>query len=98
MRILNLRPRAYSLLILACLAVSLFCLVYPIYVIRPFRAQGVRELQAALFVLRLRPIVTGVCVLLAIVAAIRHWQLQSRRWRRIGALAATVGVCIFTVL
>ena len=98
MRTFNLRPRTYSLLILACLAVSLFCLVYPVYVIRPFRAQGVHELQAALFVLRLRPIVTGACVLLAMVAAARHWQLQPSRWRRVGALAAAVGVCLFTAL
>ena len=98
MQTFNQRPRAYSLLILACFAVALFCLVYPIYVIRPFRAQGVRELAAALLVLRFRPLVMGACAVFAIVAAVRHWQLQSRRWRRAGAIAGTAAVCIFTAL
>ena len=94
----KLRPRVYSLLILACFAVALFCLVYPVYVIRPFRAQGVRELAAALLVLRFRPIVMGACALFAIAGAVRHWQLHSSRWRRIGAIAGAAGVCIFAVL
>ena len=33
--------------LLACLGVALFCLVYPVYVIRPFRPQGVREVAGA---------------------------------------------------
>jgi hypothetical protein len=78
--------------------VSLFCLVYPVYVIRPFRAQGVRELMAALVVLQVRPLLTGACVLLAIAAAIGHWRVQPRRWRRAGAILATVAVCAFTAL
>jgi len=98
MQLLNLRPRAYSLLMLACFGVALFCLVYPVYVIRPFRHQGVRELAAALIVIRFRPFVTGVCVLVAIAAAVRHWQLQPRRWRRAGVIAGTLGVFVFTVL
>jgi len=32
------------------------------------------------------------------VAAARHWQLQPSRWRRVGSLAAAVGVCLFTAL
>ena len=98
MKTLNTRLRPDSLLILACLAVSLFCLVYPVYVIRPFRPQGVRELAAALLVFRFRPILTGACSVLAIVAAIRRWRSQPRRWPRIGALAGAAGVCIFAVL
>jgi hypothetical protein len=43
--------RARWILVLACLAVSLFCVAYPIYVTRPFRAQGARELMAALAVM-----------------------------------------------
>jgi hypothetical protein len=92
------RSRPHSLIVLACFAVALFCLAYPIYVIRPFRAQGVRELAAALLILRYRPIVTGACTLLAIVVAVRYWQLQSSRWRRLGVIAGAAGVCIFTGL
>ena len=39
----------------ACLACRLICVVYPIYVIRPFRPQGARELAVALVVSRFRP-------------------------------------------
>ena len=37
----------FILVLLACLAVSLSAVVYPMYVIRPFRTQGARELAVA---------------------------------------------------
>ena len=84
--------------VLLCIAVSAACVIYPMYVIRPFRGQGVRELAVALVVLRFRPLVTAACVLLAIVAVVRHWRVQPRRWRRAGAIAGAAGVCAFTAL
>jgi hypothetical protein len=54
----EMKRTGWILVLLACLAVSLFCVAYPIYVIRPFRAQGTRELLAALSVLRYRNAVT----------------------------------------
>ncbi len=42
--------RSRGLLLCACLLVSLICVAYPVYVIRPFRAQGVGELAAALLI------------------------------------------------
>ena len=90
--------RAYALTIVACLIVTLFCLIYPIYVIRPFRAQGVRELAMALFVVRYRPIATLACAVAALVAAARYWRLQPRRWRRIVSGAGALGVCAFAAL
>jgi hypothetical protein len=95
---LKLSARAYSFTIVACLVVVLFCLIYPVYVIQPFRAQGVRELAAALFVVRYRPLVTIACVLLAIGALIRFWPLQARRWRRIGAAVGTLAVAVFAAI
>src|SRR5271157_193952 len=77
------RPRTFALLLLACLAVSLFCVAYPIYVIRPFRHQGVQELSVALVVARFRPIVTIIAALVAILALIGYWRAQPRRWKRI---------------
>ena len=56
------RRSACWLLIAGCLAVSLFCLVYPVFVIRPFRYQGPRELAVALFVLRIRPALVAICM------------------------------------
>src|ERR1051326_564333 len=78
--------RGFALLLAGCLLVSLLCLGYPVYVIRPFRAQGVRELSAALLVLRFRPLVMGTSVVLAIVSMIRYWRLQPQRWGRAGAV------------
>jgi hypothetical protein len=92
------RLRPETIAILACLAISLFCLIYPVYVIRPFRYQGVRELAAALTVLRFRNIVMASCALGAILAAVRYWSLQPTLWRRIAAVAATAGVCFAAAL
>jgi hypothetical protein len=92
------RPRTHWLVIVACLLVSLFCLLYPIYVIRPFRPQGVRELAAALLVMRFRTIVTGACVVLALWSTVRYWRQQSRPWRRVGAVTGAMGVCALAAL
>ncbi len=72
-----------------CLAVALVCLVYPIYVIRPFRLQGTRELAAALFVVRIRPILTVLAAAGAIAALAVLWR-RGRRWPRWAAVAAAL--------
>jgi hypothetical protein len=92
------RSRAHWLVMLACALVSLLCLIYPIYVIRPFRAQGVRELAAALVVMRFRAIVIGACVVLAVWSTIRYWGQHSGIWKRIGAVLAAMGVCAIAAL
>jgi hypothetical protein len=56
------------LLLFASLAVALFFLAYPLYVIRPFRQQGARELKAALFVLHWQHIVEIACAAAAFFA------------------------------
>src|SRR5436309_289331 len=78
-------PRRLLLLLLVCAAVSLFAVLYPIYVIRPFRAQGPRELAVALAVMRWRGAVTVIAALTAIVA---YWRVQPRRWPQAVAVAA----------
>src|SRR5689334_4537075 len=77
-------------LLLTCLAVSLICVVYPIYVVRPFRAQGERELAAALVVMRFRPVVTVISALCALLAAVGYWRAQPRKWRRILAIGGAL--------
>jgi hypothetical protein len=94
----TLRPGAHTLIITASLLLALFCLIYPIYVIRPFRAQGVRELAAALVVMRFRPLGVAACVLAAIFSMVRYWRLQPRRWRRAGAVTGTLAVCASAAL
>ncbi len=64
---MTLRRSAFACLA-ACAAIALFSLVYPLYVIRPFRHQGAQELQAALFVLHWQHIVELVCAAAALVA------------------------------
>src|ERR1035438_6838035 len=77
--------RTLTLVLLACLAVSLICVVYPIYVIRPFRHQGARELAVALVVARFRPLTTVIAALTAILAVIGYWAGASSAYAAIAA-------------
>ncbi len=84
--------------LLACLAVSLFCLVFPVYVIWPFRHQGESELALALAVLRVRLAIGLACSILALVSAWRLWRTDAKRWRRVLVLVGAIAVCGFTAL
>ena len=84
--------------LLACLAVSLVLVAYPLYVIRPFRAQGARELVAALTVSRFSPLLTVISALVAVVAAIVYWRAQSAISKRLLAASAAMLVCVLAVL
>jgi len=81
-----------------CLAVSLFCVAYPLYVIRPFRAQGPHELTAALAVLRFSGVITIFSALAAIAAGIELWRQQARTRGRAIAIALAVTVCVLAAL
>jgi hypothetical protein len=78
--------------------IGLAALIYPIYVIRPFRHQGARELTIALAVLRFRPEVEVLCVAAAMVLAVWYFRAQRRWLPRIFAGLATVLVAGFGVL
>jgi hypothetical protein len=90
--------RRLALVWLLCLAVALLCVAYPIYVIRPFRAQGPQELAAALVVTRFRPVVTLLCALVALAALISYWRVQARTGWRILAIAGTGLVALLAFL
>jgi Protein of unknown function (DUF3179) len=96
------RPERFSAkwaaLLLVCLAVSLFLLIYPIYVIRPFRHQGATELRVALAVMGFRPIVMAAAVALAVIATVQYWRARTGRWRRALAALATVATLAFAAL
>ena len=83
--------RRFWLWFLICFAVALACLVYPVYVIRPFRAQHPRELMVALAVLQYRPAVMAICWLFSVALLIRAW----RPWR-LAALVALTGVALLS--
>ena len=90
--------RTCVFVIAGSLALSLFCLIYPVYVIRPFRHQGVGELAAALATLRFRPLAMALSIAVALVAAIRYWHGETRMWRRIVAALGVAAVCLFAGL
>jgi uncharacterized membrane protein YozB (DUF420 family) len=93
------RPRRFlSLALAACLVVSLTCVVYPIYVIRPFRAQGMRELAAALVVTRFRPLVTVISAVAALAAVLLYWRGPVRWWHRVLSVACAGFVCVLAFL
>jgi Protein of unknown function (DUF3179) len=90
--------RTFTLVLLACLAVSLICVAYPIYVIRPFRHQGARELALALVVIRFRPVITVITAMAAIVSLIGSWRAQPLKWSRVLPVAGAALVIVLTFL
>jgi len=92
------RRTRWTLVLLASLIVSLILVAYPIYVIRPFRAQGARELLVALAISRIRPAATVVAALIAVWAAFAYWRTHTRMAGRIFAVAGAVLVCVLAGL
>ena len=88
----------WILVLLACVVVSLICVGYPMYVIRPFRAQGARELAAALVVSRFRPFITVWSAIASLVAAVGYWRVQANKWRRALGVAGAGFVCLLAFL
>jgi len=77
------RVKAMSLvLVIGSFLIAFACVAYPMYVIRPFRYQGPRELAAALSILQVRPIVEVICCLLSLGALILYGKAQPGRTGR----------------
>jgi hypothetical protein len=90
--------RAFLICVLLCFVVAVAALLYPVYVIRPFRAQGPRELLAALAVLRYRAVVMILCGLSSLAALAWYWNREARRFRRAGAAACVIAVAVVAAL
>jgi len=73
-------------------------LIYPLYVIRPFRHQGARELMAALAVMRYRPAGVAFAAVAMLAAFAWYWRLECRQWRRFFAALCVVNVCAAAAL
>jgi len=84
----------FVLLWLLAGAVAWGLLIYPIYVIRPFRHQGARELLTALAVIRFRAIGMAIAVAGALAAAVWYWRVERRKLRR---FFSAVGVALVAV-
>jgi hypothetical protein len=67
-------------------------------VIRPFRHQGVQELQAALFVLRFRPAIVILCVAASSAALLFYWRTRPRLLWRVIAGFSVLSVAAFAAL
>jgi hypothetical protein len=77
------RIHPFWLCFFVCFLATVALLVYPVYVIRPFRAQQPRELMIALAVLRYRPFAMALFFLASMAMLIRNW----RPWRTLGVAA-----------
>jgi hypothetical protein len=73
-------------------------IVYPIYVIRPFRHQGPRELLVALAVIRYRTIPMALCLAGALAAAVWYWRIERRKLRRVFSAAGVAVVAVAALL
>lgn len=78
-------------------AVAFACAAYPMYVIRPFRAQGAVELAAALAVARWGFPMAGLCAVAGVASA---WGLSGggRWWSGVVAVAGALLTCGFAAL
>lgn len=80
----------FSIVLGACFIVALGAVAYPLYVIRPFRPQGVHELAAALVMLRIRPWIEILSVVTCVIALAWYLTHQSRILHRTLAVVATL--------
>jgi Protein of unknown function (DUF3179) len=96
---MRLKPgRAFLICFLLCLLVAVAALAYPLYVIRPFRHQGPRELMVALAVWRYRPAVMILCALASFAAVVWYWGQEQRWLHRTGSVLGLVAVSAVAVL
>jgi hypothetical protein len=96
---MRLKPgRAFLICFLLCFLIAVAALVYPLYVIRPFRHQGPRELMVALAVWRYRPVVMILCALASFAAVARYWGREQRWLRRIGSAVCLAAISAVAVL
>lgn len=84
--------RRFLLYLVPCFVASFFLLVYPVYVIRPFRAQGARELSAALATVRCRAPLMVAFAVVAFAALVWYWRRERRWLRRMTSAAAALAV------
>jgi hypothetical protein len=91
------RTLAFGAIFVSLLASGVF-LGYPLYVIRPFRHQGPRELAVALAFLQARPWIELASVVCALLALALLWPRETSRRTRSWAAAGAILVCVFAVL
>jgi Protein of unknown function (DUF3179) len=83
------KTKYYLALVSVFAAVSAACIVIPMFVIRPFRPQGARELEIALAVRHAGPWISGLCAAVVLLVLLRAWKAT-----RIGARVAMAGLLL----
>jgi len=79
------------LVLSAVAAVAAFaCFAYPMFVIRPFRHQGAKELVLALAVKQAAPVATILCAAIAVICLTAFWRRYATGRRVLAALFAVV--------
>ena len=76
----------------ACALISLLCFAVPMYVIRPFRPQGPYEFPVAMAVRQAGPVISALCVVVAIAVLIRAWPRTHAGSRTILTLCALLAI------
>jgi hypothetical protein len=76
---------------------AFFSFAFPMYVIRPFRVQGARELAIALVVRRVGPPLAILCAIASLTAVILLWR-KSRWFGRAGAILTSLLTIAFAWL
>jgi uncharacterized membrane protein len=85
------RAPRFAFILFALLAlVSLACFAYPLYVIRPFRYQGAKELQLALFIARIGPWLSILCAVACLALVVYVWPRICTRLGRVAAVVCVV--------
>ena len=92
------KPSVLWALLALCLVTAFVAVAYPMYVIRPFRAQGAAELAAALKVRHWGPAAAAVGAAVALACAIAIWKISRSRVWRIVALSMTALTTLFATL
>jgi len=89
--------RHFLFYVIPCLFLSFFLFLYPPYVIRPFRAQGARELVVALAITRYRTPFMAALAAIALWVLVLYWRRERRWLRRLAAAAASLVIAAIAV-
>jgi hypothetical protein len=90
--------RTFLICFLLCFLVAAAALLYPVYVIRPFRHQEPGELMIALAVLRYRPIAMILCAVISVASFVWYWTREKRWLRRAASVISVVAIAAVAIL
>ena len=81
-----------------CSSVALWCVWFPMHIIRPFRPQDARRLQEALLVHDVGPWVSGICAAFLIVVTAWSWNKVAGQLKGWGFRAGMMALCLLSIV